>query len=114
MPVDLRMALPQLLPKAIAWADAQAAQVASSGRPLDDDGGQLARRAGVARQNVHGSRSSMLYQCRKTQSCETPRSKPAFGSLARFLPAYLQQIVDFGYATAPLEQDARAHEVTDL
>ena len=112
MPVDLRMALPQLLPKAIAWADAQAAQVASSGRPLDDDGGQLARRAGVARQNVHGSRSSMLYQCRKTQSCERPRSKPGFWAQA--WSAYLQQIVDFGYAAAPLEQDARAHEVTDL
>jgi len=36
------------------------------------------------------------------------------GSLARFLPGYLQQIVESGYAAAPLEQDARAHEVTDL
>jgi len=36
------------------------------------------------------------------------------GSIANFLPGYLQQIVEFGYAGAPLEQDAREHEVTDL
>jgi len=34
------------------------------------------------------------------------------GSIAGFLPGYLQQIVEFGYAAAPLEQDARGHEVT--
>lgn len=33
------------------------------------------------------------------------------GSIAAFLPIYLQQIVDFGYASAPLEIDARNHEV---
>jgi hypothetical protein len=32
------------------------------------------------------------------------------GSIATFLPAYLQQILQFGYANAPLEVDARAHE----
>jgi len=32
------------------------------------------------------------------------------GSIAAFLPVYLQQIVQFGYAKAPLEVDARAHE----
>jgi hypothetical protein len=32
------------------------------------------------------------------------------GSIAAFLPAYLGQIVQFGYHNAPLEQDARAHE----
>ena len=36
------------------------------------------------------------------------------GSIAGFLPEYLQQIVAFGYAAAPLEQEARAHEVSDL
>ena len=34
------------------------------------------------------------------------------GSIAAFLPGYLQQIVRFGYANAALEHDARAHEQT--
>lgn len=34
-----------------------------------------------------------------------------YGSIAAFLPAYLKQIVDLGYANAPLEADARAHEL---
>jgi hypothetical protein len=33
------------------------------------------------------------------------------GGIAGFLPVYLQQIVDFGYINAPLEIDARDHEV---
>jgi hypothetical protein len=32
------------------------------------------------------------------------------GSLAAFLPAYLQQIAEVGYDCAPYELDARAHE----
>lgn len=32
------------------------------------------------------------------------------GSIAAFLPAYLQQIVSVGYNSAPFEVDARAHE----
>ena len=32
------------------------------------------------------------------------------GSIADFLPVYLQQIVTFGYNNAPFEIDARAHE----
>ena len=34
----------------------------------------------------------------------------AAGSIAAFLATYLQQIVAVGYANAPLEVDARAHE----
>jgi hypothetical protein len=33
------------------------------------------------------------------------------GSIAAFLPQYLQQIVTYGYANAPLEIDARNHEL---
>jgi hypothetical protein len=33
------------------------------------------------------------------------------GSIAKFLPVYLGQIITVGYDDAPLEQDARAHEV---
>jgi sugar (pentulose or hexulose) kinase len=35
------------------------------------------------------------------------------GSIAAFLPGYLRQIVEFGYANTPLEADAAAHERTD-
>lgn len=35
------------------------------------------------------------------------------GSIAAFLSLYLRQIVEFGYHDAPLERDARAHEVGD-
>ena len=33
------------------------------------------------------------------------------GSIAEFLPAYLQQIATLGYSDAPFEVDARAHEI---
>lgn len=36
------------------------------------------------------------------------------GSISAFLPGYLQQVVQFGYANAPFEQDARAHERIDV
>ena len=34
----------------------------------------------------------------------------AHGSIAQFLPVYLQQIAEVGYENAPFEIDARAHE----
>ncbi len=33
------------------------------------------------------------------------------GSVATFLSVYLEQVLDHGYAAAPLEADARAHEI---
>lgn len=33
------------------------------------------------------------------------------GSIAAYLPVYLEQVVEYGYADAPLEIDARAHEL---
>lgn len=35
------------------------------------------------------------------------------GSIAAFLPVYLMQIATVGYQSAPFEQDARAHELTN-
>lgn len=35
----------------------------------------------------------------------------AAGSIARFMPVYLSQIIEFGYNAAPLEVDARTHEI---
>ena len=36
------------------------------------------------------------------------------GGIAAFLPVYLRQIVAFGYANAPFEKDARAHELHNI
>jgi hypothetical protein len=36
------------------------------------------------------------------------------GSIARFIPDYLAQIASAGYNDAPLEMDARAHEILRL
>ena len=44
------------------------------------------------------------HECRHVYQYET------LGSIDKFLPVYLQQIVEFGYAGAPLEVDARAYE----
>jgi hypothetical protein len=35
------------------------------------------------------------------------------GSIAAFLPGYLQQIAMLGYSNAPFEIDARAHEIIE-
>ncbi len=35
------------------------------------------------------------------------------GSIAAYLPAYLEQVVTVGYDNAPFEIDARAHERPD-
>jgi hypothetical protein len=45
------------------------------------------------------------HECRHVYQYEV------LGSIEKFLPVYLQQIVEFGYESAPLEVDARAHEV---
>jgi hypothetical protein len=45
------------------------------------------------------------HECRHVYQYETS------GSVAEFLPSYLQQIATVCYLNAPLEQDARAHEI---
>jgi hypothetical protein len=53
-----------------------------------------------------GHRSTRLvsHECRHVHQYEVA------GSIAAFLPTYLEQIVSFGYEQAPFEVDARAHE----
>lgn len=48
MNVDLRTALPFLLPKAIAWAEQRSAEILAKGFALDKAGLAIARRVGVA------------------------------------------------------------------
>ena len=53
----------------------------------------------------HESVRLISHECRHVHQYEV------FGSIEKFLPVYLQQIVEFGYENAPLEVDARAHEI---
>src|ERR1700730_7363256 len=46
--IDLRAALPQLLPRAIAWAEAEAATAKATGQALTDEAQAVARHVGVA------------------------------------------------------------------
>ena len=150
MNFDLRSALPFLLPKAIAWAEGRAAEIASLGSPLDAAGISIAQQVGVARPQLirtlmvaqlpmpsdpqleqaatatgllgpsmigltlghgiyicHGHSSIRLlsHECRHVHQYEQ------LGSIAAYLPVYLQQIVEFGYRDSPFEIDARDHEI---
>jgi len=49
MTFDLASVLPQLLPRAIGWAEASAGEILRAGRALDADGLALARSVGVLR-----------------------------------------------------------------
>ena len=54
MSFDLREALPAILPKAIAWAEAQSSSILEVGQPLNDIFLALARSVGVAHpEHVH-------------------------------------------------------------
>ena len=148
--IDLAKELPRLLPRAIAWAEAEAAAAEESGKPLSANGVRLARSVGVRhpeRVRVvegpslplppdselrfvaletgllgpgmaaltlgyaifivagHGSNRLISHECRHVYQFESA------GSIAEFLPLYLQQIVSCGYEQAPYEVDARAHEI---
>ena len=54
----------------------------------------------------HGHNSSRLlsHECRHVHQYEQA------GSIAAYLPKYLQQIAQFGYTNAPYEVDARENE----
>jgi hypothetical protein len=146
---DLAEALPHLLPKAIAWAEACSTEIMTSGAPLTALELRLAHLVGVQqpervrilevseipqpedpelRQAVtatgflgphtigltvgygiyivagHATNRLVSHECRHVYQYEVT------GSIRNFLPIYLRQIASVGYAAAPLELDARAHE----
>ena len=149
---DFASMLPDLLPRAIAWAEAQSRTICHlRGDPLSAPRLALARTVGVSHpeliriwnvpeipapadpelrhfareQNLIGPGTCgltlgygifllkgyadaplLLHEFRHVHQYE------AAGSIAAFLPVYLQQIADFGYDNAPYEVDARAHERT--
>jgi hypothetical protein len=147
--MDLRALLPRLTPRAIAWAESLAADVASRGAPLDRSGVLDARIVGV--QKAESIRVLMVdrlplptdpglqaaalqtgllaptmagltlghsillchgQMCRRLLSheCRHVFQYEQAGSIAAFLPLYLESIVRVGYWDSPFEQDARAHE----
>lgn len=56
---------------------------------------------------VHGHDDARLVSHELRHVCQYE----ALGGLEQFIPIYLQQIISVGYDHAPLEQDARNHEV---
>ena len=151
--MDLRTALPLLLPDAVAWAEEQANQAAVSGRSLNECEREIARSVGVRDPErirvvlvdalplpekpalrAVALETGLLgpdmvgltlgYSVFIRRGYETMRllshefrhvyQYKQAGSIAAFLPVYLHQIVQSGYAAAPFEQDAIAHERVDL
>jgi len=147
--MNLLAVLPQLLPSAVAWAQAQANDVESVGLSLNESGLAVARRVGVRYpekiriklvEQLPMPEEPMLKQaaietgllgphmagltlgysiliCRSQNSvrllsheCRHVYQYETLGSIAAFLPVYLQQIATVGYDNAQFEIDARAHE----
>lgn len=139
-----------ILSKAIAWAEAMAAHIASRGAPLSAWGVTVARSVGILHPDRvrilevdailmpekpdlralavqagllgpraigltlgHGIfiRKDRLSSRLVTHELRHVHQYETAGSIAAFLPVYLQQILDNGYEHAPLERDARAHEL---
>jgi hypothetical protein len=147
--MNLRAALPLLLPKAVAWAQEEESRAATTGRALTSDEITLAQKVGVVNSELIRVQSCdrlpmpsdpslqvaaiqtgllgpgmvgltlghTVFVCRghETRRLLAHEFRHVFqyeqsGSIAEFLPVYLQQIVTVGYRNAPLEIDARAHE----
>ena len=147
---DLAAALPRLLPKAIAWAEARSTEIMRSGAPLTNLQMRLAHFVGVQQPEEvrilevreipqpqdpelrqaaaasgflgphtigltvgygiyivagHSTNRLVSHECRHVYQYEVA------GSIGKFLPVYLGQIASVGYAAAPLELDARSHEL---
>ena len=150
--MDLHVLLHRLIPRAIAWAEVLAADVASRGEVLDASGLSDARTVGVQRADrirvlmvdrlplpsdfelraaalqteLLGPKMAGLtlghsilichaQLCRRLLSheCRHVFQYEQAGSIASFLPLYLESIVQVGYWDCPFEKDARAHEQAD-
>lgn len=150
MTTNLLTALPLLLPKAIAWAEAQQTGIFLTGTPLNERLLGVASRVGVARPELIRVAEVLnlplpddldlkaaaletgligdgmigmtfgygVYVCRGRSTVQLLSHEfrhvhqyEQAGSIAGFLPAYLHQIVTFGYSEAPFEKDARLHEI---
>lgn len=149
MTFDLQAALPVLVPKAIAWAEAQYSSIAQAGQPLNEAQLAIASSVGVLHPELirivevshvpipedpdlrHAAFAMSLldpgtagltlgygvYVCRGRKDVRLlshefrhVQQYEQAGSIAAYLPAYLEQVAAMGYDNAPFEIDARAHE----
>lgn len=151
--MDIKKHLPDLVPKAIAWAQEQSDLILRSGASLNENEMALATQVGVAKPGLvrimyvsklpmpddpmlrkvadstglngpkmagmtlgygifilEGRATARLisHELRHVQQYET------LGGIGGFMPVYLAQIASEGYDHAPLELDARSHEVRRL
>lgn len=149
----MKQLLPELIPQAVEWVQAQADRVSLNGEPLNELGLNIAREVGVDQpekiriefvkdfplpnaqplrdvvvhtgllgpgmagvtfghsvliRQGHGDIRLFSHEFRHVQQYER------YGSIAAFLSDYLRQIAEVGYEKAPLEQDARAHELVGV
>jgi hypothetical protein len=150
---DLAAKLPQILPRAIVWAEAQSRNICLlRGDPVDAKVRALARAVGVKRPDrirvwivpvIPGPDDAELQQLALEYNLIGPGTHgltlgygifilqgffgpqvlshefrhvhqiETVGSIAEFLPLYLEQIAAFGYYDAPYEIDARGHELLE-
>jgi len=133
MSLDLRSILPDLLPRAIAWAETQSQHVAKLGQTLDTTGLAIARSVGVKRPDrvrvnlvdqlplpvdplllqaalETGLLGPSMVGLLLSHECRHVYQYELLGSITEFLAVYLEQIVTTGYRDAPLEVDARSYE----
>ena len=142
--------LPQLEPKAIAWAESQQAHVAWVGQALSVQNLELARSVGVLQPELIrvaevfnlplpddadlraaaietglmsdrtiGMTFGYGIYIRQGESCIRLLSHEfrhvyqyeQAGSIAKFIPEYMHQLMTFGYGRAPLEVDALDHQI---
>lgn len=148
--MDMIALLPELTPKATAWAIEQSREIQLHGQPLNALGLELAQRVGVSRPELvkilyvnelpiptepllrevalqagllgpgmvgltlgygifivkgHADTRLVSHELRHVQQYEM------LGGIDKFIPVYLAQIANIGYDNAPLEQDAREHEI---
>ncbi|MEJ2127715.1 MAG: hypothetical protein P8X81_02595 [Woeseiaceae bacterium] len=150
MSIDLEALLPDLLPRAIEWVEAQFTIILASGSPLTEIETSLAEAVGVTHPEKIRIKSVKTFplpddlELRSvalqtgllgpgivgitfgygiyvrdgfvtnrlvSHECRHVYQYEQAGSIAAFLPIYLQQIATVGYHDAPLEVDARKHEL---
>jgi hypothetical protein len=138
MSFNLLSALPQLLPSAIAWAEAASHHARETRRvgvqcpelirtqlvdvfpqpdePMLRQAAQATGLLGVGTVGLTMGYAILILRGHMSSrllshECRHVYQYEAAGSIAAFLPAYFQQIAMAGYDDAPFERDARAFEV---
>ena len=135
MTYDLAAVLPKLLPQAIEWVELCSAEILSKGKPLNpkrirvelvetlplpDDQmlRDVALQTGLLGPDMTGVTFGYgIYACKDhisnrllAHECRHVFQYESAGSIAAFLPVYLQEIIENGYFECSFEVDARQYE----